>query len=418
MDRKNPWLKSAIRLSYAGPNNIIADNHFSGIYGVAINTPGSFDGQITGNTITNMRGKKVTWTDRLVATGIHLGGESKYGDVPKDVVPQTNGRNNFVAYNHIYDGYGNGIWSDVNGDGHFVFRNLVHGLSRNGIYMESRCDDNLVQENVAYNCQTGFSTAGMSVGTSRRNQWINNVAFNCDRLGFAFVKSSDNVVKNNISLNNKGGQVNVAPTTITNGGNIFRNNLWYTSKDDKIACWNLEKWWKGEKLALAEWVAASGEVSALSADPMFLNLNAGSEDFHLQADSPARRMGEQQQDLGAYPYLAEETDDARVSFKGHVSRVDENQDLVGVEIILSSAAEQPVAVEFRLEGTANQGQDYDLDQTKLVFSPGETRKNIRIHVNDDTDDERDETVVFSILPTHDARLGRILTYMLVIEDND
>jgi len=165
-------------------------------------------------------------------------------------------------------------------------------------------------------------------------------------------------------------------------------------------------------------VAASGEISALSVDPMFSSLDAGSEDFHLQADSPARRMGEQKQDLGAYPYPVMETDAARVSFKGHVSLVDENQDLVGVEINLNSTVKHPVAVELRLEGTANQGQDYGLDQTRLVFSPGETSRKIRIRVSDDADKERDETVVFSLLPTHDIELGRILTHVLVIEDND
>jgi hypothetical protein len=51
-------------------------------------------------------------------------------------------------------------------------------------------------------------------------------------------------------------------------------------------------------LTLRQWSTQSGELNALSADPLFVNLTT---DFHLKVGSPARGAGDAGLDMGAYP---------------------------------------------------------------------------------------------------------------------
>ncbi|MBN1675690.1 MAG: right-handed parallel beta-helix repeat-containing protein [Kiritimatiellae bacterium] len=217
--------------------------------------------------------------------------------------------------NHLYDfvtetigawtAVPKGIWLDVNSDANTFRRNRIHDVPGPGIFVESRCDENEMRENICYRCaRGGFDTAGYGVGAARGNRWINNVAYANGYSGFSFRQSSGNVVKNNIAMNNAAAEVYVSDWAVTEGGNVFLNNLWYKSGSALVATWNDadRKHYKPAKLTLAQWIVASGETGALSVDPLFADPASG--DFHLGAASPARRAGEGGVDMGAYPGAA------------------------------------------------------------------------------------------------------------------
>ena len=94
----------------------------------------------------------------------------------------------------------------------------------------------------------------------------------------------------------------VSAATAAKGGNIFKNNLWYTTFGANVATYNnaakLE--WAPADLTFGQWTSQPGETGGVSADPKFVNIGSGSEDFHLQSNSPANGAGEGGVNVGAY----------------------------------------------------------------------------------------------------------------------
>ncbi len=308
------WIRAAIRIGYAGPDNIIQDNSFTNVYGSSIRCFGCFENLITGNQISQQRSKAVSWNSRQFAAGITFGGEDK--SFPTDAEQErTKGRDNEITFNQVFqfaqdatEYQANGIWCDVNGDENIVRGNRVHGLENgNGIFIEAHCDANRIEENIVYrNGDSGFTTVSYWIGEpSWDNRWINNVSFGNGLAGFAFLKTGRNVIKNNIGFNNGRAEILVSDVTAQNGGNIFRNNLWFDSASSLVGIYNDPN--RPEisdsatpNLTFDQWVAKSGETGALSVNPQFISIASNVEDFHLQPTSPAIGAGEGGVNMGAY----------------------------------------------------------------------------------------------------------------------
>jgi hypothetical protein len=96
-------------------------------------------------------------------------------------------------------------------------------------------------------------------------------------------------------------------------------------------------------------------------------------------------------------------------------------------VTLSAAETKPVAVDFRLEGTATRAVDYRLlDGTSnvaspvgtLTFKPGEVSKIISVGIINDTVRESGETVTLSIFKPRNVTLGTSQSATVTIVDDD
>ncbi len=301
-----------------GQDILIENNKFMKSYGHMIKLTTAYRVVVRGNTVRNLRGALHPWSRRPIAIGVRYGWGPSY-----EPGLLANG------YHHIVDNYfdgfdGNGTSTGIRCDGRghdtTIRANIVQGLGK-GIFLESLCYYNTVQENIAYNNEHGFYTSGTTIGATKWGLWINNVAYNNANYGFALKHVEDSTFKNNIAFNNGIAQVLTTEQAV-GVGNVWENNLWYSSSNSKVAIWNCElnEWPRGSgrlvdgncmsnvngyatpyQITFAEWVYLSGETGALSVDPQFVGTTAGSEDFHLKSSSPARGSGENGVDMGAYP---------------------------------------------------------------------------------------------------------------------
>ncbi|MBN1670399.1 MAG: right-handed parallel beta-helix repeat-containing protein [Kiritimatiellae bacterium] len=418
-----------IRLSYAGPGNLIVENTFSNVHGRAVTLNG-FGNTVAENVIGDIQGRHVGWTERLVGCGIHFGGEyklsygggmlKKYGDKAKETVPRTKGMENVVARNVITRAFGPCIWGDVNGDRHEIVGNVMSD-SRTGVFIESRCDDNLVQENIVYNCRIGYATAAYGVGPARRNLWANNVAFGNNQ-GFCFFHSYDNLVVNNMGVENEAADVFVSTWTAQNGGNVFLNNLWFSRDRANLASYN-SGLRAGKLVSFADWTRLSGERGGLCADPGFAAPAGGPAGFRLRPGSPAVKSGELGLDRGAYPVAhGAPADGPALSFRRHWSRSLEGEGPVELGLTLDRPSKSRVAARCVVLGGTGRatgpGADFRLQGERVVFEPGETEKRIRIEIADDQTVEDTETVLLGICDPANAVHGPHRFHVHTINDDD
>jgi hypothetical protein len=88
-------------------------------------------------------------------------------------------------------------------------------------------------------------------------------------------------------------------------------------------------------------------------------------------------------------------------------------------VMLSHAADEEISVDYAVTGgTAAAGQDYVLEKGTVVFRPGEVYKRFLLKVTDDTDPEKDETVVIGLSNPKGATLASKTTFTHTIKDND
>src|SRR5262249_33306377 len=79
---------------------------------------------------------------------------------------------------------------------------------------------------------------------------------------------------------------------------IDYNDYYDTSGGGKVGQWGTS----GTVLNFANWKTNSGgDAHAINSNPLFVSLTLGSQDFHLQSGSPAKNVGENGVDMGAYP---------------------------------------------------------------------------------------------------------------------
>ncbi len=101
------------------------------------------------------------------------------------------------------------------------------------------------------------------------------------------------------------------------------------------------------------------------------------------------------------------------------------QESAGVAVVEIQLADRPASVGAvtvhyaTVDGSAKAGQDYTPVTGTLTFNAGETRKQIQIPIQNDSDlEDEDEAFNFSLYDPQNARLGEPATARVVIQDDD
>jgi Flp pilus assembly protein TadG len=86
---------------------------------------------------------------------------------------------------------------------------------------------------------------------------------------------------------------------------------------------------------------------------------------------------------------------------------------------LSAATDKAVVVPYSIDGTAENGVDYNISPGQVVFNPGDTLAEIVIDVIDDDIDEDNEAVVLTIgTPQHAVKGSPDVHLATIIDDDD
>ena len=384
--QETSWNGSTMIWVYQSSRNVIRNNYFNNIIGDGISINRSNNNLVLENTFIEFKGKLRGW------------GGSYLFSRAIDVQDMSNG-NNVIAFNYA-TGVINHIWLDRDGSNNVMLRNIAHNSS-SLIFNESRSAHNVIQENIGYNLDIAYHTARYeNTGWTFDARWVNNVAYN-NKTGFYVHKSHRDEFRNNISFNNRDYNLVFTKEAMGNGPHIFENNLWYTeNKPNSIQLGS-------SAVSVPEFQYIMREKDGLSTNPLFVDINPGSEDFTLQQSSPARNSGDNGVDMGAYavygPTAVGWDPDLKITnplvrFESVISEV-ERGGQIQLRLILSSALSEQVTVDIiPVAGDARSGEDFQLVNQKVIFEPGETSKTVSITVLGES--EHDELVAF--------RLGNII----------
>jgi ELWxxDGT repeat protein len=126
---------------------------------------------------------------------------------------------------------------------------------------------------------------------------------------------------------------------------------------------------------------------------------------------------------GATIQVVDDDPQPAVSFDTSSQVVDEVNQTVSVQLVLSAAASVPVQVPFTISGTAVSGSDYvPPASTTVTIPPGARSAPVEFQIVDDTNVEGNESVVFRVgVPTNAVRgsgSGSFLTTTFYISPND
>jgi parallel beta-helix repeat protein len=233
----------------------------------------------------------------------NAGPYTSYGIIVEYNIAHSNGRDEGDAVVGSSGG-GIGIWYDTLGSNSgadpVIFRyNLTYNNANTsnfavGVFLEN-CEDAQMYGNVSYGDDVGLRVATSNATYhSDDNVVYNNTVYNATTFGIQIGDSDteNTIVKNNIV--HTAGTHFIYHESATN--TTFDYNLYYDSSLTNKWDWN-----DGHSSTLGDWQTASSQDanSPAVADPLFTN--AGSNDFTLQASSPAIRAGV---DLGASYDLA------------------------------------------------------------------------------------------------------------------
>lgn len=330
----------------AAANRAAANGFGIGIYGTDAKTPIS-DLIIDGNDVHHL---KTGSSESLVVNGNvsgfritknHVHDNSNIGiDVigfegtaPDPAVDRA--RDGVVSENSVYDittrgnpAYGDGPDSDgiyVDGGTRILIeRNIVHdvdyGIELASEHLQGNTSHVIARNNLVYSCHAaGFSIGGYDLkrGITEDTTIVNNTLYANDTwntgVGEFLMQfyMRNNVFKNNIIYVGKHGRALVSKSARMDGGTptvVLDHNLYYFSSAPKAVKWGYDK---KEFSTFEDYVAATGnDQHSRFADPQFVD--PASNDFHLQADSPARSSGD---NLGAR-LVGDQDLDGRPRLKG------------------------------------------------------------------------------------------------------
>jgi len=163
---------------------------------------------------------------------------------------------------------------------------------------------------------------------------------------------------------------------------------------------------------------APGETSKTIGVPIVDDqLSEGAETIQLTLSNPVNAV------LGASASATmtiEDNDDLpSVAISSPPLNVPEDAGIASVVVTLSTAAGQPVTVDYASsDGTAGAPGDYTATNGTLTFAPGETSKTIDVPIVDDSVDEGDEQFGFALDKPAGAKLGSVISTTVTIRDND
>jgi parallel beta-helix repeat protein len=353
--------------------NVIRNNYFVNNFGDGVGYFGDncTHNLICDNTFVGMKGKLRSWGGSYKFSAAMGGG----GDVPDG--------NNIFAFNYATDIH-HGVWLDRHGSDNIVLRNYTND-GDNGIFNESRCANNIIQENISVNMDNGFMSSHYpTTGWTIDPRWVNNVAYK-NKVGFNIHKSERDEFRNNIAFNNTESNLIFTEEALSNAPHVFNNNLWYSEGNTK----SIE--FKDENVSVSEFQEAVGSTGGLSVDPMFTNPSDGPDGFTLQQTSPAINAADNGLDLGAFAYYpvtplgydsSLQLSGVLVDFVNPVLSIDRGNS-TSINIRLSRASTDTVSVEIKpIAGDAVINKDFTINQSPVIFLPGETNKSFSVEAMD------------------------------------
>jgi hypothetical protein len=110
-----------------------------------------------------------------------------------------------------------------------------------------------------------------------------------------------------------------------------------------------------------------------------------------------------------------------VLFESGSSTVGEDGGSAKVKVLLDHSCPDPVSVKYEVAGgTATRGKDYRLNDGTLVFAPGETAKEVKFDITNDSESENsvNETIILALAETRNGTPGVINRHVLGIVDNE
>lgn len=392
-DQVAAWNGNQMVALFNSTFNVVHNNYFYNIVGdgINVNSSSTKNNLISNNTFDTFKGKMRSW-----------GGTGLFSRAI-DIQDMSQG-NNVIAFNSGKSVV-NTVWLDRNGSGNVILRNFARN-STGLVFNESRCSTNVIQENISVSNSTGFMTANYD-GTedTYRQRIINNIAYN-NTVGFRVNKSHEDEFRNNIAFNNTNYNLSMTTLATTYGPHIFKNNIWFSAnKANSIE-------YKGAATSVSAFQSAIKETGGLSTNPLFTSTTSGSENFVLQATSPAKKAGDNGLDLGAYAYYpplpfgwnsTASSSEVFAYFSDMISRVDRGKQMT-LTVKLSKASTSVVTLNVNpIAGDAVLGKAFALSASTLTFQPGELTKTITVSTGSTATHE--ELVAFSIQNVKNAQAG-------------
>jgi hypothetical protein len=171
--------------------------------------------------------------------------------------------------------------------------------------IELQCDHWVVRHNTIYNMggdgiRNGNDQSEANPvynGDAVNNQYLNNTIYRGGIQGLNVRNGANVTIKHNVVSGSSTAQIIVGPHAVTDGGHTINHNVyWDADGGNQVGRW-------GDFITrdFPEWKVACGgcDANSLNTDPRFVSTTLGSEDFALQAGSPAIGAGEGGVALGA-----------------------------------------------------------------------------------------------------------------------
>jgi hypothetical protein len=108
----------------------------------------------------------------------------------------------------------------------------------------------------------------------------------------------------------------------------------------------------------------------------------------------------------------------KVSVRARDAFANESGDPGSFRIMRSSGTGEPLTVQYRLSGSATTGSDYAIQQGSVVIPGGSSAIDVEVQPAQDGFFDGRETVILTLLPTGDYRLGSQRTATVFIDDDE
>ena len=226
----------------------------------------------------------------LLYRGVSLGWVWGYSGSPA--------QRNTVAFNHIYD-IGQAKLADMG-----------------GIYLLGAAFGTVVANNLIHGVRT-YSYGGWGLYPDEGSEGLlieNNIVYDTDDASFHQHYGADNVLRNNILIDSKAGQIAVSRAEPHRSAVIERNIILWTqgeafrkyegTKGEKAKIdWRNNIWWRTDGkedfngTSFKAWCGRVKDEGSVFADPLFVDWK--NRDFTLKEDSPALKLGFKPIDVSA-----------------------------------------------------------------------------------------------------------------------